>query len=103
MDGECKAGNIAMTCKACQYRPKERDGFCKKCLKIRDEIRREKQMVQETVGAKEDCRDCRHYSGKRANLPDAFLCRLNNKVYCDTKACFMFKAKGNDRRKEGVK
>ena len=36
-----------MKCKACNYRNPNKDGFCKKCLKIRAEIRLAKQKDQE--------------------------------------------------------
>jgi len=40
---------------------------------------------------KDTCKDCIHYGGKRANLPDAFLCTWNNKVYTYDKPCFGLK------------
>ena len=36
-----------MKCKACNYRNPSKSGFCKKCEKIRAEIRRAKQKEVE--------------------------------------------------------
>ena len=70
-----------------------RGHYCAEHQEQCNEIAMEKLEAGETPprGHTVTCKDCIHYEGKRANLPNAFLCTWNNKVYTHDKPCFGLK------------
>jgi hypothetical protein len=69
----------------------KRYGFCRGCLKIKNEIEKDKE------GDKDTCKDCMWY--RRIDQIGKFKCAVNNNVYSKPNACFMFK-KAETRRKD---
>ena len=77
-----------MICKACKFRNEKDDGFCSKCERIRNDIRRQKQ--KETENASRSCKECTYYRTIKGSINE-FRCNWNNITYRRENVCFGFR------------